>query len=90
MIKQIFVLGLSFSGGNVTSRGVFALFDHLCLALGTVPMGYFLDSKFKSTSTESLIDFLTYREQKFWLINQKLTKILLPQKPLRGTFLPRQ
>jgi len=33
-------------------------------------------------SIELLIDFLAYRERKLWLVNQKLTKILLPQKPL--------
>jgi len=33
-------------------------------------------------SLETLNDFLAYQERKLWLINQKLTKILLPQKPL--------
>ena len=41
-----------------------------------------LETRPKSASLEPLNDFLAYRERKLWLINQKLTKILLPQKPL--------
>jgi len=44
----------------------------------------------KSASMEPLIDFLAYWERKLWLIDQKLTKILLPQKPLWGAFHPMQ
>jgi len=44
----------------------------------------------KSASIEPLIDFLAYPVRKLWLINQKLTKILLPQKSLLGAFHPRQ
>ena len=44
--KKIFVLGLRFFGGT-SQVGVFlCYFGHLCLALGAVPMGHFLDSKF--------------------------------------------
>jgi len=50
----------------------------------------FLETRPKSAFLEPLNDFLAYRKRKLWLINQKLTKILLPQKPLRGAFRPRQ
>jgi len=39
--KQFFVLGLSFSGGHVTSRGVFVLIWPSSSGLGAVPMGHF-------------------------------------------------
>jgi len=71
-------------------------FGHLCLALGAIQMGHFLDSKVqlktrsKSTSIEPLIDFLAYREQNLWLINQKMIKILLLQKLLLAAFHCRQ
>jgi len=48
----------------------------------------FLETRLKFASLELLNDFLAYRERKLWLINQKLTKILLPQKPLWGHFTP--
>ena len=39
--KTFFILGLRFSGGT-SQVGVFlCYFGHLCLALGTVPMGHF-------------------------------------------------
>ena len=94
--KIVFVSGLSFSGGNVTSRGVFALFWPSLPDPGRRPNGPLfglkvqLKTRSKSASIEPLIDFLAYREQKLWLINQKLTNILLPQKPLWGAFLPRR
>jgi len=58
------------------------------MALVAVPMDHIfglkikLKTKSKPASIEPLIDFLAYRELKLWLINQKLAKILLPQKPL--------
>jgi len=48
----------------------------------------FLETRPKSACLEPLTDFLAHRERKWWLINQKLTKILLPQKPLWGAFRP--
>jgi len=50
----------------------------------------FLETRPKSASLEPLNDIPAYQERKLWLINQKLTKILLPQKPLWMAFLPRQ
>ena len=44
--KKIFVLGLSFSGGNVTSMDVFALFWPSFPGPVRRPNGQFLDSKF--------------------------------------------
>jgi len=44
--KKIFVLGLSFSGGNVTSRGVFTVFWPSLPGPGRRPNGPFLDAKF--------------------------------------------
>jgi len=44
--KKFFVLVLSFSGGNVTNRGVFALFCPSLPGHGRRPNGPFLDSKF--------------------------------------------
>jgi len=41
-------------------------------------------------SIEPLIDFLVHRERKLWLINHKLTKILLPQNSRLGAFHRRQ
>ena len=87
-------MGLRFSGGNVISRGVFVLFWPSLAGPGRCPNGPFfwlkvsLKTRSKYASIELLIDFLAYREWKLWLINQKLTKILLPQKPLWGAFLP--
>jgi len=49
-----------------------------------------LETRLKSASVEPSIDFLAYRERKLWLINQKLTKILLPRKSLLGEFHRRQ
>ena len=39
--KQIFRLGLSFSGGGSQVGVILSYFGHLCLALGAVPMGHF-------------------------------------------------
>jgi len=44
--KKNFVLGLSFYGANVTSRGVFALLLSSLPRPGRRPMSHFLDSKF--------------------------------------------
>ena len=44
--KQIFRLGLSFSGGSVTSRGDFELFWPSLPGPGRHPNGPFLDAKF--------------------------------------------
>ena len=44
--KKNFALALRFSGRYVTCRGVLRYFGHFCLALGAVPKGNFLDSKF--------------------------------------------
>jgi len=87
-------LDLSFSGGNVTSSGVFTLFWPSLPGPGRRPNGPFvglkvlLKTKSKFASIEPLIDFLAYQERKLWLINRKLTKIMLPQKPLWGHFTP--
>ena len=93
--KNFFILGMSFSGGNDTSRGVFALFWPSLPGPGRCPNGTFfglnvlLESWLKYESLEPLINCLAHRELKLWLINQKLTRILLPQKPLWGAFHPR-
>jgi len=39
--KKLFDLGLEFSGGDVTSRGVSRFFAQLYLALGANPMSHF-------------------------------------------------
>jgi len=49
-------------------------------------LNIFLETRPISASLEPLNDFLAYLERKIWLINQKLIKILLPQKPLWGAF----
>jgi len=68
--KKFFVLGLSFSGLNVTSRGVFALFWPFCPVLGAVPMGHFwtqslVENYVKPASIEPLIDFLDIGSEKY-------------------------
>jgi len=94
--KTIFVFGLRFAGGTAASGGVFAFFGPPLPGPGPQPIGLFfwlkifLETRPKSASLEPLNDFLAYRERKLRLINQKLTNILLPQKPLWGAFLPRQ
>ena len=89
--KKIFRFGFELFWGNITSRGVFALFWPSLPG----PAPFFglkiqLKTRSKSVSIEPLIDFPAYRERKLWLITQKLTKILLPQKQLCEAFHPRQ
>jgi len=92
--KTIFVFGLRFAGGTAASGGVFAFFGPPLPGPGPQPIGLFfwlkifLETRPKSASLEPLNDFLAYRERKLRLINQKLTNILLPQKPLWGHFSP--
>ena len=94
--KKIFVFGLGFDGGTAASGGVLAFFGHLYLALDHNPLGHYFGSRFSwklgqnPASLEPLADFLAYREGKLWLINQKLSKILPPQKTLWRAFRPRQ
>jgi len=86
--KKIFCFGFEVFWGNVTSRGVFVLFWPSLPGRGHCPNGPFfglkveLKTRSKSACIEPLIDFLVYRERKLWLINVKLSKNLLPQKPL--------
>jgi len=44
--KNVFCFGFEVFWGERHKYGYFVLFWHLCLALGAVPMGHFLDSKF--------------------------------------------
>ena len=44
--KIFFVLGLSFSGGTSQVEVFLRYFGHICLALGSVPMGHFVYSRF--------------------------------------------
>jgi len=43
--KNVFVLGLGLSEGDVTSGGVFAIFGLFCVALDVNPMSQFFRSK---------------------------------------------
>jgi len=85
-------LGLSFSGGNVTSRGAFALF---CLALGAVPMNHF----WTQCLVENQVKIHVYRAfdwlssisgAKIMDLIPKIDQNLLPQKSLLGALHRRQ
>jgi len=49
-----------------------------------------LKTRSKSASIALLIDFLAYREQQLWLINQKIDLNFDPQNSLLGAFHRRQ
>ena len=66
-LKKISVLGMRFSWGNVTSRGVFRFYGQFYPALGANPISQFFGSGFLETSLSSeslepLIGFLAYLE----------------------------
>jgi len=91
---MVFIFGLGFAGGSAASWSIFAFFWPPLPDPGPQSIGplFWLkilwETRSKSASLEPLNDFLAYRELKLWLINQKLTEILLPQKPLWGHFTP--
>jgi len=89
--KTFFVFGLGIAGETTASGDVFAFFWPPSPGPGPQPIGPLFWLKiFWKRVFRPMNDFLAYRERKLWLINQLLTKILLPQKPLWGGFLPRQ
>jgi len=92
--KMILVFGLGFVGDRC--KYFFSFFWPHLPGFGPQPIGplfwlnIFLETRPKSASLKPLNDFLAYWERKLWLINQKLTKILLLQTLLWGALRPRQ
>jgi len=87
-------LGLGFSWGDVTSRGVLAFSWPTLPGPGRPSNGptcwrkYFLETRLSYELLEPLIGFLAYLDKKLYHENQKVVKISTPEKGSQGGITP--
>jgi len=87
-------LGLRFSWGGVTSRGVFAFLWPTLHGPGRQSNGltfwpkYFYETRLSHESLEPLIGFLAYLDETLCHKNQKLVKNPTPKKVNQGGITP--